>query len=172
VRRDEIEEALRRLGERLHARGVQAEVMLLVGGAAMCLAFAARAMTRDVDAVFEPKSLVAEEARVVAADMGLQPDWLNDGAKGFLSATPPASRQVVFSMPGLLVWAPPADYIFAMKCLAARVEDRPDILFLAKVLDIHSFEEAASLVLKHFPAGQVLPRTRFTLEELFGPAAG
>jgi hypothetical protein len=57
----------------------------------MCLAFAARAMTGDAAAVCAPESLVAEEARVVAAGTGLQPDWLHRGPKGFVSATPPTN---------------------------------------------------------------------------------
>ena len=123
---EEIERALRMLAARLSARGVNGEVML-VGGAAMCLAYAARAMTRDVDAVFEPKTVILDEARRVAEELGLAPDWLNDGAKGFVSEVRPSERRVVISVPGLLVWAPDPAYIFAMKCLAARVEDRSDM---------------------------------------------
>jgi len=168
VRRDEIEEALRQLAEGLAARGVQGEVML-VGGAAMCLAYSARAMTRDVDAVFEPKAIIADEARRVAERMGLAPDWLNDGAKGFLSAQPPAGRQVLLALPGLLVWAPDPAYIFAMKCLAARVEDRPDIESLATLLGLTTVDAAIAVVLRHYPTQRLLPKTRFLLEELFGP---
>lgn len=163
-----MEGALRRLAERLAARGVRGEIML-VGGAAMCLAYAARAMTRDVDAVFEPKSIVAAEAGRVASEAGLPPDWLNDGAKGFLSAAPPASRRIVFSLPGLLVWAPPPEYIFAMKCLAARVEDRPDLVFLAGMLGIRTYADASSVVLRYYPSQRLLAKTRFMLAELFGP---
>ncbi len=170
MHREQMEGALRRLGERLSARGVQGEIML-VGGAAMCLAYAARAMTRDVDAVFEPKAIVAAEALRVADEAGLPPDWLNDGAKGFLSVSPPASRQVVFSLPGLLVWAPPPQYIFAMKCLAARVEDRSDIVFLAGVLGLRTYADASNVVHQHYPAQRLLPKTRFMLEEIFGPEA-
>ncbi len=168
MRKDEIEAALRELGARLSARGVRGEVML-VGGAAMCLAYDARAMTRDVDAIFRPKSIIAEEARRVAEDMGLSPTWLNDGAKGFLSPTPSPVRQTVFSLPGLLVWAPYPEYIFAMKCLASRAEDRGDITILAERLGIHTYSEAATVVAKYYPANRVLPKTRFMLEELFGP---
>jgi len=168
MRREQIEQALHRLGARLHARGVTGEVML-VGGAAMCLAYAARQMTRDVDAVFEPKAVVAAEARVVAAEMGLAPDWLNDAAKGFLSPVPPEPGPQVMDLPGLLVWAPTPDYIFAMKCLAARAEDRPDIELLSRLIGVAGYAQAAEIVLRHYPADRLLRKTRFTLEEIFGP---
>ena len=166
----EIERALRALAQRLHSRRVSGEVML-VGGAAMCLAYAARAMTRDVDAVFEPKTIISEESQRVAEEQGLNPDWLNDAAKGFLSPLLPAGRQVVFTYPGLQVWAPPPDYIFAMKCLAARVEDREDVVTLARMLDLRTYAEAATVILRYYPAGKILPKTRFMLEGLFGADA-
>lgn len=128
--RAEIEAAFRRLAERLAARGVTGEVLLL-GGAATCLAYDARGMTQDVDAVFEPKAVVRAEATGVADELGLAPDWLNDAAKGFMSMAPMGERRAVLEIPGLRVWAPPPDYIFAMKCLAARSEDRRDIQMLA-----------------------------------------
>ena len=83
--RDAILGALRRLAELLRERGVQGEVCLL-GGAVMVLAFRARPATRDVDAIFEPASLVRELSRRVAAEQDLPEDWLNNGAKGFMSA--------------------------------------------------------------------------------------
>jgi hypothetical protein len=68
-----IEEAFRRLGDRLVRRGVIADVYVF-GGAAMALAYDARRATRDIDAVFKPHGIVLEEARVVADELGL-PDW-------------------------------------------------------------------------------------------------
>lgn len=155
------------LGERLHARGISGEIML-VGGAAMCLAYSARAMTKDVDAVFSPKSAVAEEAAKVAEEIGLDRHWLNDGVKGFLSHSPPGERRPVYSVPGLDVWAPPPEYIFAMKCLASRQEDRGDIIFLANLLGVSTYSAASSVVLRYYPASRILPKTRFMLEGIFG----
>lgn len=64
-----IEEAFRRLGDRLASRSVVADVYVF-GGAAMALAYDARRATRDIDAVFEPHGIVLEEAGRVAADLG------------------------------------------------------------------------------------------------------
>jgi hypothetical protein len=65
------------LGEDLQAEGVQAQ-LFVVGGAAMALAFNTRRLTRDVDGVFEPKSVIYAAARRVAdRHEGLAEDWLN-----------------------------------------------------------------------------------------------
>jgi hypothetical protein len=50
--RARIEEAFRRLGDRLARRGVVADIYVF-GGAAMALAYDARRATRDIDAVFK-----------------------------------------------------------------------------------------------------------------------
>jgi hypothetical protein len=65
-----IEEAFRLLGERLAKRGVVADIYVF-GGAAMALAYDSRRATRDVDALFKPHGIVLEEARAVAAELGL-----------------------------------------------------------------------------------------------------
>lgn len=78
-------------------------------------------------------------------------------------------RQIVADLPGLQVWAPPPDYIFAMKCLAARVEDRADVATLADMLGVRTFGEASAILLRYYPANGVLPKTRFMLEGLLGP---
>ena len=57
--RAEIERAFTALGERLVRRGVVADVFV-VGGTAMALAYDAARVTRDVDAVFKPRRIVAE----------------------------------------------------------------------------------------------------------------
>jgi hypothetical protein len=68
--REGIEEAFRRLGDRLAKRGVVADVYVF-GGAAMALAYDSRRATRDVDALFKPHGIVLEEAQAVAAELGL-----------------------------------------------------------------------------------------------------
>jgi hypothetical protein len=67
-----IEEAFRRLGDRLARRGVVADLYVF-GGAAMALAYDSRRATRDVDALFKPHGIVLEEALAVATDLGLPP---------------------------------------------------------------------------------------------------
>ena len=75
--------ALRRLDELLREKGVIGEICIF-GDAAMVLAFDARESTRDVDAVFVAKDHVLECARLVAAEFGIDDDWMNNGVKGFI----------------------------------------------------------------------------------------
>ena len=74
-----IEDAFRRLGDRLARRGVVADLYVF-GGAAMALAYDSRRATRDVDALFKPHGIVHEEALAVAAELGLPRWWLNEQA--------------------------------------------------------------------------------------------
>jgi hypothetical protein len=82
--RGAIQDAFRRLGDRLAARGVVADVYVFVG-AAMALAYDARRATRDIDAVFKPHGVVLEEARTVAAELGLPNWWLNEQASAYVA---------------------------------------------------------------------------------------
>ena len=72
-----IEDAFRRLGDRLARRGVIGDLYIF-GGAAMALAYDARRATRDIDAVLRPHGVVLDEAKIVAEELGLPPWWLNE----------------------------------------------------------------------------------------------
>ena len=74
---------LKRLGEELNEIGMTGEI-LLTGGAAMCLVHSARDMTKDVDALYEPKGEINRIAKKIAEQEGSPEDWLNDGVKGFV----------------------------------------------------------------------------------------
>ena len=82
--KDQIIDSLRQLGEALDAQGQFGE-LLLTGGAVMCLVHEARDMTKDVDALYEPKPLINEIAKQIAERNGLPDDWLNDGVKVYNS---------------------------------------------------------------------------------------
>lgn len=77
-----IQDAFRRLGERLARRGIVADIYV-IGGAAMTLAYDARRSTRDIDAVFQPHGVVLEEAWAVADELGLPRWWLNEQASSY-----------------------------------------------------------------------------------------
>jgi hypothetical protein len=165
---EQIRELLAELGARLAARGIEAD-LFLVGGAAMALAFARDRVTRDLDAVFEPKSDVYEEARRIAADRGLPDDWLNDAVKALLpERLPPAEGYGTFTVDGLHVGVAAADYLFAMKAQAARVEtDGEDLRRLAEILGLRSATEALDLVERYYGPDRLRPVTQLLLEDLF-----
>ena len=145
-----IEDAFRRLGERLARRGVVADLYVF-GGAAMALAYDSRRATRDVDALFKPHGIVHDEALAVASELGLPRWWLNEQASSYVApgGDPAASR--VFDHPGLRVFAASPEHLLAMKAFAARPRDAEDIRQLAKVLDLHSADEILASVRAVFP---------------------
>jgi len=168
VDRDEILRALAALGLRLAARGVVGE-LYVVGGAAIALAFDERRATRDIDAVFEPKMIVYEEAARVADDLGLPEAWLNDGVKGFLAGPDPWPTSV-FEAPGLRVQSASAQMLLALKCLAHRLgEDDGDVRLLARHLSLSDPDEVLGLVVQ-VVGDRVDMRVELFVREVLRPA--
>jgi len=128
-----IENAFRRLGERLARRGLVADVYV-IGGAAMAMAYDARRATRDIDAVFQPHSAVLEEAWAVADELGLPRWWLNDQASVYVARGGDERAPRIYEHPGLRVSAASAEHLLAMKVLAARRRDVADIRFLVELM--------------------------------------
>lgn len=118
--KSELQSALTELGQLAQAQGLNIE-LVVVGGAAMVLAYSARLSTRDVDvAILSPKEarLVRELARQIANKRRWPEDWLNDGAKGYLVGI--SQGQIVFSAPGIEVRIPEVTQLLAMKLCAWR----------------------------------------------------
>jgi hypothetical protein len=164
---DDIRSLLIELGARLDARGIEAR-LFLVGGSAMALAFSRRRVTRDLDAVFEPKKEIYEEATRLAVERGLPPDWLNDGMKGFLpDRVQPVEGTTSFSAPGIYVGVASAEYLFAMKSMAARQEaDGDDLRLLARELGITSARQALDVVERYYAPHRLSPKTALIIESL------
>ena len=134
----------------------------------MCLVFNSRQQTKDVDAVFHPKTKVYELAKKVAAEMGLPDDWLNDSAKGYINDR---IEQIEFlDLSNLKIFTPSAKYMLAMKCLAARIgtSDEGDIEFLVKYLKLTRVQDVFDIVAAYFDAKLIQPKTQFMIEEIIG----
>jgi methylmalonyl-CoA mutase cobalamin-binding subunit len=58
---------LKLLSQELEKRELKGEI-LIVGGSAMVIAFKARIATKDIDAIFEPKSKIYEISKNIAKD--------------------------------------------------------------------------------------------------------
>lgn len=164
--RSAIQEAFRRLGDRLVRRGVVADIYV-IGGAAMALAYDARRATRDIDAVFRPHGIVLEEARAVATELGLPPWWLNEQASVYVAPGGDASAPHVFDHPGLRVSAASPEHLLAMKVLAARRRDAEDISYLVKHLGLSSVDEVLAVCTAVFPDEPVPERATMVLEDVF-----
>ncbi len=163
---DDLRRYLTELGDDLDSTGVRGE-LFVVGGAAMALAYNTRRATRDIDAVFEPKSIIYEAARRISArHPELPEDWLNDAVKGFRLGDDPAAT-VVFDRPGLRVRVASPRYLFAMKIAASRVErDTDDIVALHRLSGFEGVDDALAYVERTYSHLRLEPRVQYLLEEL------
>jgi Nucleotidyltransferase of unknown function (DUF6036) len=165
--RDELMSLFDELAAELTANGCHGHVFV-VGGAAIALAYNTRRSTRDLDAVFEPKSVVYAAAGRVAEHNGLPADWLNDAVKGFLPGEDP-NATTVFDRPGLSVRVASPRYLFAMKAIAARVDrDYDDLIQLYRLSGFTSADDALDCVAEYYSPHLIPPRTEFVVRELLG----
>lgn len=128
----DIRKGLQKLGELAVTQGVHIH-LVAVGGTVMVLSFGVRQSTRDVDVVIltPPEArIVRELAARVADEYGWVPDWLNDGAKGYLRGI--SEGPVIFQAPGIEVQAPSFVQLLAMKLSAWR--DEVDISDARRIL--------------------------------------
>lgn len=163
--------AMSLLNDKLTIAGVTGELSIF-GGSAMVLAFDARTSTRDVDAIFVPKTAVAEAASAVGEELRLPLNWLNDGVKGFVSTSGELTDDDLPRFSNLRLMRPTARYLLAMKCLAARVggydapKDREDVKVLCHHLKLSSADAILAIVSEFYPDTQIPVKTRFFVEEL------
>jgi hypothetical protein len=159
--------AFKKLNIGLEKDGTKAE-MCIVGGSVMCLVFNTRQQTKDVDAIFHPKTKVYKIAKEVAESLDLPEDWLNDAAKGYINGK--IEKVEVLNLSHLKIFAPSARYMLAMKCLAARIgtSDEGDIEFLIKHLQLKSAQEVLQIVNGFYETKLIQPKAQFMIEEIIG----
>lgn len=140
----------------------------------MVLAFAARISTKDVDALFQPTTLIRDLAKRVGGEQSLPTDWLNDGVKGFVSAKHETTPGNLPQFPHLRLTMPVPEYLLAMKCMAARLggstgesSDVADITFLLRHLNLKSAPAALEIVALYYPANRIPVKTQYLVEGLF-----
>jgi hypothetical protein len=162
---------LRRLFELLNQELDRSETqgeLFLVGGAVMCLAYASRPSTQDVDAVFRPPTQVREAATRAATRAGVKADWLNDAVKGFIGSRGDFAPFLELDHLRIMVAQP--EYLLAMKCLAMRIgpefHDEDDVRFLLRLLEIRTHEKAVAVVTKYYPLERFPQKTLYALAEL------
>jgi len=163
----EIRRLFELLNEELRRTGTEGE-LFLVGGAVMCLAYAARPSTQDVDALFRPAREVRQAAARVAVHAGIQSDWLNDGVKGFLSER--GEFTPFLELDHLRVMVAQPEYLLAMKCLSLRIgaefHDEDDVRYLLRHLAIDSYEQAVAAITRFYPLERFPQKTLYALGEL------
>ena len=165
MNKEEIIKYMEELNDELMYKGIKGE-LCMVGGAVMCLCFNSRISTMDVDAIFEPKIAIYECAARVAEKYLLPKDWLNDGVKGFLSEKSDFCHYK--EMSNLNIYAASAEYMLAMKCLSARLDnanEQDDIRFLLEHLKLSNFEEVVSVITKYYPIDRFKINIQYALQE-------
>jgi len=155
------------LNDELAAAGVMGE-LFVVGGAVMCLAYAVRASTQDVDALFQPAREVRAAASRVAARANIDRDWLNDGVKAFLSDK--GQFAAFLELDHLRVMFAQPQYLLAMKCLSMRIgagfHDEDDVRYLLRHLDVSDYERAVALISEYYPLERFPQKSLYALAEL------
>lgn len=164
--KDNILELFELLNEELKIQGELGEIGI-VGGAVMCLVYNVRDATRDVDAIFEPASIIRKIAAKLGEAKRVGSDWLNDAVKGFMQAG--FLKQEVINLSNLRVWAPEARYMLAMKCISARwdTNDRDDVIFLIKHLKLKSAKQVFKIIESYYAKNKIPAKTQFFIEEVF-----
>jgi predicted nucleotidyltransferase len=166
--KQDILAALVRLGELADAEGQHVQ-LIVVGGAAMALAYNARLSTRDVDAIFLVPPEASDTRRwagTVAEERGWEPNWLNDGAKGFLNGL--SVGDLLLQSRGVEVRQVSAAQLLAMKLSAWR--DDTDIED-AKRLLIEFPRDSLEMVwakLEPFLIPSAVQKARYALEDVWG----
>lgn len=165
-----LHELLDELSEELEVRGELGQ-LFVVGGAAMALAYDETRTTRDVDAVFEPKRQLRELAAEIGGRHGLDEDWLNDAAKGYMPGADEAAR-TAYESEFLLVQVPSPQYMLAMKLHASRDErDLEDAAKLATIAGVSTSQQGIELLSRMYPESMLLPRHRYIVDEVMKRAA-
>jgi len=167
---DEIRQLLTEVGSRLQDRGVTAEVLVL-GGAAVAMLYNQRRVTADVDvAVRGARETLMEVAKELATERGLPPEWLNSNASAWLPPTiDPDWPQRGRRLGGLTVTPADPRILTAMKMIAGRERDVPDLVVLFRHMNVRTAEEVVHIVRQAYPDG--LPAREVTDEELLLDAA-
>ena len=114
-------------------------------------------MITDVDAVIRCRTDITQLIAEVGKDHGLEFNWLNNGAQGFVSPVvdDPAPVEVL-SAAGSRVTAASVRVLAAMKIRAGRPQiDRADLKYLLEELDITEESEALDLYDWYFPEDQL-----------------
>jgi len=167
ITKKEMTGYLKLINTELKRLGMRGEI-LIAGGASMCLAFSARDATKDIDAIYEPKNVINEIAARIAEKKNLPKSWLNDSVKGFMNKNALKNKILINDFSNLMIFTVMPDYLLAMKLISSRMDtdvDKKDIIFLMKHLRIDTMEKALKILDDTFPAGLILPKTKYMIEE-------
>jgi hypothetical protein len=148
----EIEHYLAELGAALRSRGITKPVrLLLIGGAYMMLLANAPRTTDDIDIFWIEEGEDFQKARLalrdgvqtIASKYALPPNWFNYLTQMLIYDKIILPRGKLWKRYGPLhVYAPPKEYILALKILAGRDQDLADCRILLPQTNIGTRQQA------------------------------
>ena len=171
LKRAQVLRALTRLGELCVAAKLKAEIAIY-GGTVMMLAYDCREATKDVDAIFRPAAALEPLIRRVAREQDLPEDWMNAGVQPFVAPREARIEFAQLKIPGLAITRPSAEYLLAMKCLAARLPkprshgDTADVKFLIRRLGITAISQIDAVVSDYYGDRRLEAGKRWLIEKL------
>lgn len=141
----EVLDLLGELLERLAGRGVEVETYI-VGGAAVAVHLGRDEVTPDIDGLFQPMDEVLVEARAMAAEHRLDPEWINSRAFSFMEFSPSDDTEALHTtINGRPVVVASKRRLLAMKLAASRPKDRTDLNRLIIDLDVRTADELVAI---------------------------
>lgn len=165
--KEQIEGYLEEVNAHLAQQDIRGEVVLC-GGAVMTLAYDARLSTKDIDGIFAPAGIIRQIIKTIAEEHGLEEDWFNDAAKGFID-TSRMRFTALRTYSHLKVIRPGDKEMLALKLASAREDskDADDALLLMSVVNVTSLEEVYEILERYIPPPQLTPMASFFAEEIF-----
>lgn len=114
-----------------------------------------------------------EIAAKIAQRHGLEDDWFNDAAKGFID-TSRMSFEPVMDLSALRVMRPDDEGMLAMKLASAREDsmDASDAVFLIRRLGITDEDELLDMMERNVPPQRLTPMAGFFAKEMLRRALG
>ena len=161
--KDEIQKYFNLLNDELKSLNKHGQ-LLICGGAALTLVYNARDSTRDIDGIFEPKETFRKIIKKVGTENNLADDWLNDGAKGFISTNMTSS--VIQSFSNLTISSIDPEPLLAMKLASSRFYgmDKFDSVFLMEKLKIQNKQQLFNILNTYIPKDRLIPKVEYFTE--------
>ncbi len=99
-------------------------------------------------------------------ERGLEPDWINDAAKGFMPG-PDDDPTTVFESDSLIVQVPSPEYLLPIKLFSMHGErDINDAATLYNVIGYTTPDQGRELLSCTYPRSLLLPKHRYVVEEV------
>lgn len=163
--REEIEAALRALGDEVERRSIGGARLWVCGGTVMVIEVGSREATHDVDGALRPRRELLEAAAAIAGSLDLREGWLNDAASAYF----PDSADDHWNQPprrfgALEVYFADDEMMLALKLRAGRGRlDRPDVVALLDRLGVSSEDKALEIFEELYPNDVISPGGLATL---------